>query len=57
MAWLGGGYASDMTSSPRTDDLPEEMPGGLTIADPEVFNDPEGAAADEPDADYLPPDT
>ena len=29
-----------MTSTPTPDDQPDETPGGSTITDPEVFNDP-----------------
>jgi hypothetical protein len=49
-----------MTSTQNPDDLPDETPGGSTIADPEVFNDPEDAedAEDaEPEADFPPPGT
>jgi hypothetical protein len=45
-----------MTSTQNSDDLPEETPGGSTITDPEVFNDPDGAEEDsEPEADFPPP--
>jgi len=29
-----------MTSTQNPNDLPDETPGGSTIADPETFNDP-----------------
>jgi hypothetical protein len=46
-----------MTSTSQNQDAqPDETPGGSTIVDPEVFNDPEATDENaEPDADFPPP--
>jgi hypothetical protein len=47
-----------MTSTQNPDDQPDETPGGSTITDPDVFNDPEDADDDsELEADFPPPGT
>ena len=47
-----------MTSTQQSDEMPDETPGGSTISDPEVFNDPAGDDADthgeDPDGDADP---
>jgi hypothetical protein len=44
-----------MATNPEPADLPDETPGGSTIADPEVFNDPENTEDHEGDGDQSDP--
>jgi hypothetical protein len=59
-AWSRRGVGTNpgMTSTQNPDDQPDETPGGSTITDPDVFNDPEDADDDsELEADFPPPGT